>query len=145
MKNCSRCFLELPLSSFNKKKSSKDGLQPYCRECNKKRSKEYYSNNLDKHKKATKERSKKNIDKVRKLVIEYLQNNPCVVCGESDIVVLDFDHLSDKSNSISRMISMGSSWKTISKEISKCQVLCANCHRRKTAKDFGWYRLTMAQ
>jgi 5-methylcytosine-specific restriction endonuclease McrA len=25
-------------------------------------------------------------------------------------------------------------------EIEKCQILCANCHLRKTANDFNWYK-----
>jgi hypothetical protein len=25
-------------------------------------------------------------------------------------------------------------------EIDKCDVRCANCHRRRTAADFGWWR-----
>jgi hypothetical protein len=32
------------------------------------------------------------------------------------------------------------SWPTILKELSKCDVRCANCHRRRTARDFKWFR-----
>ncbi len=32
-KVCTRCGKELPLDAFNKSKKSKDGLQPWCREC----------------------------------------------------------------------------------------------------------------
>ena len=40
-KECSRCHRFLPLSMFNKRTRSKDGLESYCRECNQKRNKEY--------------------------------------------------------------------------------------------------------
>lgn len=30
-------------------------------------------------------------------------------------------------------------WARVWEEIQKCEVRCANCHRRRTAKQFGWY------
>lgn len=32
-KKCSRCGVEKPLSEFHKNRSSKDGLQNYCKQC----------------------------------------------------------------------------------------------------------------
>lgn len=67
--------------------------------------------------------------------------NPCVDCGEDDPVVLEFDHVrGDKAGSISLMIHNGVSLETLIIEINKCQVRCANCHRRKTARDRGYFR-----
>lgn len=76
----------------------------------------------------------------RKYLYEYLSKNPCVVCGEADPVVLEFDHLdqSQKFKALSVMVEY--SLKTIQKEIEKCRVLCANCHRRHTAGQCGWYQ-----
>ena len=72
---------------------------------------------------------------MRKFVIEYLSVNPCVDCGESNPIVLDFDHVrGDKTDSVSRMVMVGFSIKKISEEINKCDVRCANCHRIVTAK-----------
>ena len=34
-KKCMKCGRELPVSSFNKCRSRKDGLQTYCKECSK--------------------------------------------------------------------------------------------------------------
>lgn len=73
-------------------------------------------------------------------IVAYLLKNPCVDCGESDPVVLEFDHIRDKSSDIGRMLSDGHSWSAITDEISKCEVRCANCHRRITAKRAGWIR-----
>jgi len=73
---------------------------------------------------------------------EYLSNNPCVDCGESDPIVLEFDHIdpSTKSFKISRRISGSTtSWKRIYEEILKCEIRCANCHRRRTAQQFNYY------
>jgi hypothetical protein len=56
----------------------------------------------------------------------------CIDCGEKNHVVLDFDHLKDKRYNVSRMIHDGFSWAAIKKEIAKCEVVCANCHRIRT-------------
>lgn len=62
----------------------------------------------------------------------YLKTHSCVDCSESDYVVLEFDHVrGKKKDNISRMV-YGSSIKSLEEEISKCDVRCANCHRRKT-------------
>lgn len=62
------------------------------------------------------------------------------VCGETDPVVLDFDHLRDKKENISWLVCHGAKLEIITEEIAKCEVRCANCHRRKTAKQFDWYK-----
>jgi 5-methylcytosine-specific restriction endonuclease McrA len=71
-------------------------------------------------------------------VLEYLIEHPCVDCGENDPVVLDFDHKSDKVASISYLLGTVAGWERVEKEIEKCEVRCANCHRRKTARDQKW-------
>jgi hypothetical protein len=74
--------------------------------------------------------------KARKVIVDHLLSNPCKTCGESDIVVLEFDHRDPvtKLYNISEMPRRNYSLNTIRSEIAKCDVLCANCHRRKTAK-----------
>lgn len=71
---------------------------------------------------------------------EYLLNNPCVDCGEKDIVVLEFDHQDRtlKTAHVSSLVRARSSLELVKSEIEKCQVRCANCHRRITAKQFNW-------
>lgn len=88
----------------------------------------------------TKAESKRRIRNDRKaFVLMYLQANPCAVCGETDPVVLDFDHLGDKTAAIALMINQCQPLVKIEAEMKKCQVLCSNCHRRKTAKQLGWW------
>jgi hypothetical protein len=72
---------------------------------------------------------------------EYLENHPCVDCREGDPVVLEFDHVRGvKSYNVSAMGWLMLSWTSLLKEIEKCEVRCANCHRRKTAERLSTYR-----
>ena len=61
----------------------------------------------------------------------------CDVCGESRYYCLDFHHKDplDKSGEISKMISNDTSMRKVLIEVSKCRVLCANCHREVHHKD----------
>jgi len=47
MKHCKRCGADKPLEDFHKDKKAKDGLCFYCKECNKKKTRDYYAG-LDK-------------------------------------------------------------------------------------------------
>jgi hypothetical protein len=68
------------------------------------------------------------------LILAYKQNHPCVDCDEADPVVLEFDHrpgeikLFDVGEGIRKRLDK------VVAEIKKCDVRCANCHRRITAK-----------
>ncbi len=72
--------------------------------------------------------------KIRQQLLAHLTGKACIDCGETDPIVLDFDHKDPalKFKSISSMLSGHYSWKTILSEIEKCDIRCANCHRRKT-------------
>lgn len=75
--------------------------------------------------------------KVRMWLHEYLKTNPCADCGELDPIVLEFDHIGEKKFTIGEFASKGASLNTVIAEVAKCQVRCANCHRRKTYKERG--------
>lgn len=83
---------------------------------------------------ANSKRTKKNIITRNKThVLNYLSKHPCVDCGESDPIVLEFDHVrGTKEADISNMVQRGLSLVKIDSEIDKCDVRCANCHRRVT-------------
>jgi hypothetical protein len=76
---------------------------------------------------------------------EYLRVHPCVDCGESDPLVLEFDHKDgvDKLETIAFLRARGSRDELVA-EIEKCEVRCSNCHQRRTAKQFGWTKLLVA-
>jgi hypothetical protein len=121
-KICWVCKQEKELLSFSKDKSRKDGINPACKICDYKRSEQRYNYN-------------------RKMLWEHYKKNPCVDCGETDPLVLELDHVSGiKKENVSKLIGKKYSTKTVVDEMSKCVVRCANCHRRKTAKDQNWYK-----
>ncbi len=74
----------------------------------------------------------------------YLREHPCVDCGETDPVVLEFDHLRDKKFCIGQGF-WDRGWQSVLDEIAKCEVVCANCHRRRTARRGGFARAAVAQ
>lgn len=80
--------------------------------------------------------------RAQNFVWNYLLTHPCVDCGEDDPVVLEFDHINPqtKGNNISTMANRGNTPDRILKEIELCEVRCANCHKKKTAKQFGFYK-----
>ena len=60
----------------------------------------------------------------------------CCVCGEARIPCLDYHHKDpkDKGYNVNDMIK-SHSLESIDREINKCMVLCANCHRLLHAKE----------
>ncbi len=81
---------------------------------------------------------------LREYAYNYLNARQCVRCTESDPAALEFDHLDpqEKRFTISQGIKQGVTLKALISEIKKCQILCANCHRKKTAKEQGWFKFT---
>lgn len=75
----------------------------------------------------------------RRQIFSYLKAHPCVDCGESDILVLEFDHRDPgvKWKAVG-VLAVTKRWIRVLGEIEKCDVRCVNCHRRKTARQFGW-------
>jgi hypothetical protein len=83
----------------------------------------------------------------RDFIYEYLSTHPCVGLDqkgcpyhETDPRVLEIHHLYGKDMAVSAMVSRGYSIKRIQAEIDKSIVLCANCHRKLTVEERGWFR-----
>ena len=64
-------------------------------------------------------------------------------CGETDPVVLEFDHVGKKAFSIGHALK-SYKWQRILDEIEQCEVVCANCHRKRTAQRGGHLRLMLS-
>lgn len=142
MKKCGYCHSEKKFSEFSFKSKSRGTLQNWCKSCQKLYKDEHYKQNSSFYVKKARERNLKTRKLYREKIVKILENNPCVDCGERDIFVLEFDHVRGKKvECISKLVQDVVSWKRIESEIAKCEVRCANCHRRKTIKQFGFYEV----
>ena len=140
MKLCPKCQTEKPLEDFNLRFQGKYSRQSYCRDCQREVEHTYYRRS-EERRQNVRDRVERNRIACQKFVAEYLKSHPCVDCGESNSVVLEFDHINEKSFNLSDAIRQGYSLVTIQKEIEKCEVRCANCHRMKTAKEQSYWIL----
>lgn len=139
MKKCSCCRELKKYEEFSKDRSRKDGLRHLCKICDARRTSQYYADNRDKRHASIKKRAKKVSRENKFKILEFLKNNPCVDCGEANPLVLEFDHVrGTKKTEVCRLAMKGYCWETVKKEIDKCEVRCANCHRIKTIQELGW-------
>lgn len=131
MKICSSCKKEKPFEEFNKKGQKR--LQSNCRICDRKISKEYYEKNKEKQKKQIYASKKIRVAKIKKYIQDLKSSTPCMDCKKTyPYYVMDFDHQHSKEFLISKAVESGRSLEAIKKEIEKCEIVCANCHRIRT-------------
>jgi hypothetical protein len=133
-KTCGSCGLELPAVAFNRAGA---GLQHWCREC----FRDYFRRRGAAHIRQVEATRAKRVSAARERMTAHLRAHPCIDCGERDPRVLDFDHVGEKRELVSSLVARGARWSRIAEEIAQCEVRCANCHRRVTARRAGWSRL----
>jgi hypothetical protein len=137
---CSMCGIEKDIEEFPLRNLFTKRRQSYCIDCKSKmhaswydRNKEYQKANAAKHRIESRQNAKE-------YVWNYLLTHPCISCGQSNPVVLEFHHRGGKDKAVTEMVASGYPISRIQAEIDKCDVLCANCHRILTAKERGWFR-----
>src|SRR2546425_3751307 len=140
LRTCRVCAKTKPLAEFPYRSLKRQTRQWICLACQRDYTNEWYSRNRQRQIANAKIRNRHATADLKKRVREYLLDHPCVDCGESDPQVLDFDHLRDKRANLSALVQYAVSWKAVENEIAKCEVRCANCHRRRTARNGGFYR-----
>ncbi len=113
-KQCSRCGDWKPLEAFHS--DGKGGKRANCSSCK----------NADNAVWNAEQKAE-----TRKLIADA-RSVGCLMCGESDPVVLDFHHRGNvkKDDHVMRMAGRRISIERVKTELEKCVVLCANCHRR---------------
>lgn len=138
MKTCSRCTQEKPLNEFRTDRSVRDGRGAVCSRCAANQAQKTYHQSGGREKQHAR---RKALIAERYLKLDVLKDVPCADCGgRFPRVCMDFDHVRGvKVDSISRMIRMSYSWELILSEMAKCEVVCSNCHRIRTATRGQWY------
>lgn len=120
---CRLCKKTKKIVHFARDRTRKTGYASSCRACRKQ---------YDRQRKIA----------VREFLLDYLKTHHCVDCGESDPVVLEFDHVTG----VKRLnLADARSVPEAEREVKECVVRCANCHRRKTALEFNWFIAALGQ
>lgn len=131
---CPHCGLRPPEDHFVQRSSR-------CRLCRAKYRKDHYQRNVEYYKAKARRRQKVAVDINKQWLLEYLLEHPCIDCDESDPIVLEFDHrdASTKVAAVSTLARGGYSLRAVQREVAACDVRCANCHRRRTHDQRGWW------
>jgi len=126
MKKCNDCGIEKELEKFSKN-------QKICKSCQNIRYKKRYKGNRENFLKKNNERRAK----FKGILFDIKLELQCERCGESHIAVLDFHHSNPKDKSFAISDFVGNQQpnekniQLLKEEIEKCEVLCANCHRKE--------------
>mgnify|MGYP001559840124 CR=1 FL=1 len=133
-KKCSECKQTLPIEKFSYKNKKLGAKQSVCKACHKKYSDSHYKRTKHKYKDSRAGRR----DSYRaelKAFLDKKKDVPCVDCGHKHPpFAMDFHHVNkgDKNFSISMAVRHSMPMEKVKKELKKCVVLCALCHRYRT-------------
>lgn len=134
---CSSCRELKPLDAFNRRSTASDGRRWNCRACNAR----WHADHRAEHNTSIAARNRRLAADVNRKLFEYKLERGCADCGERDPTVLEFDHVDGKTRAVSTMARHAATWSRILAELERCEVVCANCHRRRTsrrANDIRW-------
>lgn len=140
-KICPKCHVKKPIDEYYKRKTGLKAGKYYekCKECMKRRGIEYYKTNRTRQLFLSLQRKHKYVLEKRKFLIEY-KNKPCQDCGKTyPYYAMDLDHRNpkEKVKEVASMVSSNLSMDAILKEIKKCDIVCANCHRIRTHRKYA--------
>ena len=128
MRICSRCKITKEDFEFSFKNKPLGKLASECKSCHKELRRAYYINNSDKEKTRTRHVKLLRWDWFKELKSTLI----CSICNETHVATLHFHHTdqSKKEFTISTAVRTGFGKQRLLDEISKCKILCANCHAK---------------
>jgi hypothetical protein len=136
-KRCSKCGEEHDISKYT---WSIRGIKRHskCPKCRSEERIDYYNRHKEEELSYKYPRQVRKREEARAYIFNYLKQHPCVDCGETDPLVLSFDHVrGTKKMNVSQMVNQGYSLEIIQTEVDKCEVRCMNCHTRIEKKRRG--------
>lgn len=143
-RHCGRCKQIKPLEQFAWRRKARGQRDNYCRTCRADYKHEHYAANRSRYIANALQRKQAVAAERAAYLIEYFSVHPCVDCGERDPVVLEFDHIGIKRFTIGQNLR-DRNWQSLLEEIAQCEVVCANCHRRRTAVRRGSIRSVLTE
>ena len=139
---CSACKIEKDLEDFAWKNKDLGTKNTTCKPCQSVYARFHYKSNSQRYKDRAKQNRPVYVNRNKNYIIDFLSENPCVDCGETDIEVLQFDHIEMIGEKGKRVPSfIGYSLETLKAQIDLCEVRCGNCHIRRTRQQMGWFRV----
>ncbi len=143
-RRCGRCGTHKPVEQFAWRRRAKGQRDNYCRPCRAAYKQEHYAANRQRYIDEALRRKRALVRERVAYLVDFLRSHPCVDCGEADPVVLEFDHRGAKAFGVGKGFR-DRNWQAVLDEMAKCDVVCANCHRRRTALRGGFARAVVAQ
>ena len=133
MLKCSRCGELKPVDDFAWRRKRRGQRDSHCRPCRSAYGKEHYAANRQRYiDQAQLVKQRVRLERTV-LLLAFFRTHPCLDCGETDPVVLEFDHIGEKRFNVGEAL-LSRIWQAVVEEIEQCEVVCANCHRRRTAR-----------
>ena len=141
MKKCIRCGETKPTEEFYWANKASGKRRSDCKTCRKAHRSERWANGSEKESNyAAKARR---VERAREYIWSLFQKNSCADCGEANPVVFEFDHTgTDKFMSVAQMVSQNYGLESIKREIAKCEIVCANCHKIRTSMRGNHWRIS---
>jgi hypothetical protein len=117
---CYRCGEFKPADAFAWRRRERGQRDSLCRPCRKAYGREHYLANRQRYiDQARVQKARLQLERTHYL-LDYFVTHPCTDCGETDPVVLEFDHLRDKSFNIASALS-SRSWQGILDEMASAR------------------------
>lgn len=130
-KTCRRCGEEKPLTEFYKNPSAADGYRNHCKACPSAGRADWFRANKDRLSELQKARRSEG-----RAFLSEQKRKPCMDCGgfwPDNPEVMDFDHRPGEVKLFNPGMGNTGSRERMLAEIAKCDLVCANCHRIRTA------------